>query len=97
MIKKCPVCKKVFESMTAKKFCSLNCRNKAYNKPKRKRRETLCWTCQNATGQCSWSKNFTPVEGWDAVPTKVRGNLELDEWLDSYLVIDCPKYRKDLR
>ncbi len=94
MIKICPVCKRFFEIRSAAKFCSTVCKKKT--KPKRKKhRETLCWTCKNAVLGCSWSKNFTPVEGWEAVPTKVRGNLELDEWLDSYLVISCPKYIED--
>ena len=95
MIKICPVCKNKFKADTAKKFCSLSCKAKARKKTTKKRRETLCWTCKNAVGGCSWSKNFEPVKGWEAIPTKVRGNLEIDEWLDSYMVISCPKYLED--
>lgn len=47
---------------------------------------TLCWDCANAVGWCSWSKDFTPVDGWDAeyVPDK-----------DSYRVIACPLFERD--
>ena len=95
MIKTCPICKSLFETRRATKFCSSHCRNKAYSKPKKKRKETLCWTCKNAVCGCSWSKSLTPVDGWDAIPTKVRGNAELDEWLDSFLVVSCPEYEED--
>ena len=95
MIKVCPICKKMFESTNAKKFCSLKCVCKARKPKEKKRKETLCWTCKNAVCGCSWSKDFTPVEGWEAIPTKVRGNIEIDEWLDSYLVVKCPRYEED--
>lgn len=29
-------------------------------------KEQLCWTCQKAGGDCSWSSCFQPVEGWTA-------------------------------
>lgn len=48
--------------------------------------ETLCWYCEKACGNCSWSKNFTPVEGWKADPTKVQ------ETIDSFVVHECPKF-----
>ena len=44
--------------------------------------ETLCWKCGNALGGCSWSIDFTPVEGWDAKPTAHN----------SYKVYNCPKF-----
>ena len=28
--------------------------------------ETICWGCSKACGHCSWSKEFKPVDGWDA-------------------------------
>lgn len=49
-------------------------------------RITLCWSCKNACGGCSWSKSLTPVKGWQAEKTLV-----------SYLVIKCPNYRWDGR
>lgn len=44
-------------------------------------KEQLCWHCEKATGGCSWSKSFTPVEGWTAKPS---GN--------SYRIKACPEY-----
>lgn len=61
---------------------------------KRIKPDQLCWTCQNACGGCSWSKNLTPVEGWKATPTKIKVAPELT-YCDSYLITDCPKYIKD--
>ena len=29
-------------------------------------KEQLCWTCQKACGDCSWSRCFQPVKGWTA-------------------------------
>lgn len=54
------------------------------------REQTLCWECKNACGGCSWSKNFEPVAGWNALPTTLKscsGRIE-----QSYLVRSCPKY-----
>ena len=53
------------------------------------RRETKCITCGNACGGCSWSQDFTPVEGWIAEPTVNR------EGVESFHVVDCPEYCKD--
>ena len=51
---------------------------------------TLCWVCQNCFGDCSWSREYIPVEGWKARATTVqrqyRGNPE------SYLVLSCPEF-----
>ena len=54
---------------------------------------TLCWKCSRACGRCSWSKNFTPVEGWVAVKTKVRESHE--GAIDSYVVLKCPLFDDD--
>lgn len=51
--------------------------------------QTLCWECANATGGCSWSSEFIPVEGWKAVETK-KNTL-----LSSYVVTECPKFKRD--
>ncbi len=98
MIKKiCVVCGKVITKPNRTKYCSDACLYKAklerleeWQKahPKRKKKETLCWTCQNACGGCSWSRSFTPVEGWEAKPTK-------NEQTDSYRVISCPEFIPD--
>lgn len=68
------------------------------DQPKLKRRfvrkETLCWDCAKNGGLCSWSKNFTPVEGWEAIPTKIqaRGAYNGYAEIDSYKVINCPQF-----
>lgn len=57
--------------------------------------ETLCWSCTKpGKCLCLWdaSKAMAPVEGWKAIPTKVR--IQGCE-VPSYLVIDCPLYEKD--
>ena len=56
---------------------------------------TLCWTCQNATGKCSWSARLEPVEGWKAKKIKVKGNFYTQQKVDSYIVKKCPQYIKD--
>ena len=60
------------------------------------KRETLCWTCKNAAGaqRCSWSSEFIPVEGWNAM----RSDLQCDgRMIESYCVIECPQYMVDLK
>lgn len=63
------------------------------NKP-----STLCWSCANACGGCSWSDgSFTPVDGWTAKKTELqadRGEYR-DKIVQSYLVKKCPKYEND--
>ena len=54
---------------------------------------TLCWRCENACAKCSWSKDFTPVEGWVAIPTKIRESHE--GTIDSYIVLKCPQFADD--
>lgn len=50
-------------------------------------RDTLCLHCTNACNRgCSWSDDFTPVDGWEA---------EYNEKLDSYYVISCPKFSEE--
>lgn len=57
--------------------------------------QTICWDCANAVLGCSWSRSYTPVEGWDAVPTKVH--RQEGPPMDSYLVRSCPEFRRDRR
>lgn len=63
-------------------------------KPKRTfhKKNTLCWDCAKNGGLCSWSENFTPVEGWEAVPTKIQAYGHADGVIDSYKVISCPEF-----
>lgn len=55
--------------------------------------ETLCWNCSNAYGQCSWSKDFTPVEGWNAERKDVK--VTVQGYVPSYIVFECPLYEGD--
>lgn len=63
------------------------------------KRETLCWGCEKAQKKCSWSKNFEPVKGWDAKPTKVYIREETlpsgkvkRYYEDSFCVRKCPEF-----
>ena len=63
---------------------------------------TLCWSCQNACGGCSWSEydpktgkiKFEPVPGWEAIPTKISMQGRVEK-IGSYRVIKCPLYVPD--
>lgn len=62
----------------------------------RGKREQLCWTCAKATGFCSWSANFEPVEGWTATETQVYAQQEnKPHYLKSYRITACPEYELD--
>jgi len=54
--------------------------------------KTICWDCRNATGKCSWSKDFTPVAGWVAEPTVIRSNYGTG--IQSYIVKRCPLFKE---
>ena len=57
------------------------------------RKDTLCWECKKAiTGECSWSNDFTPVEGWEATQTLIKMTTEKKEI--SYFVHSCPEFEK---
>lgn len=57
----------------------------------------ICADCQNPINSCSWEREFKPVEGWVAVPTKVlmfSGSDRNPRRSDiSYDVVSCPLYR----
>ena len=65
---------------------------------------SLCWSCRNAvpslqkgTG-CNWSREFKPVEGWEAQRRDLCGYMECqwkDGAIESYRVVRCPEYRQD--
>lgn len=58
--------------------------------------DTICWKCKNACGNCSWSRSYEPVEGWDAKPTKVVNYVRGQETItDSFNVRHCPQFVKD--
>ena len=51
--------------------------------------KTICWKCANAVPDpvnnigCSWSREFKPVEGWEAIQKK-----------NSYNVWKCPEFKR---
>ena len=60
----------------------------------------LCTVCARAVGFCSWSRCLEPVEGWEAVPTKIRHMAKHDVATsiyetNSFRVISCPLFIKD--
>ena len=60
---------------------------KDYTKPE----FTRCWTCKNACGGCSWSRDFLPVYGWKAEKTFISVNEGFEE---SYYIKSCPEYER---
>lgn len=53
----------------------------------------ICFECANACGGCSWSRDFEPVEGWTATPTKVKVcYVRKKVWEDTYKIDDCPEF-----
>lgn len=48
--------------------------------------KALCWDCANATGGCSWSQEFIPVEGWEAQENE-----------QGIRVTRCPKFVRDAK
>lgn len=90
VINECKHCGKNFPTIyTSQKYCSKKCRNVA-RKINNESKGQLCWKCKNATGECSWSKCFTPVKGWDAEPTIIQDS-EIGE-IPSFKIKHCPQY-----
>ena len=57
----------------------------------RRPKEQPCCTCKNFYNGCSWSRSFTPVDGWKANPTVItHGNRSLE----SYEILYCPEYER---
>lgn len=56
------------------------------------RHETICWNCKKATGKCNWSREFKPVDGWLAIPTKVKEQGKKDIFINSFDVFACPEF-----
>ena len=58
--------------------------------------QNICWDCQKAVGACSWSKNLTPVEGWEAeeVPYMMYhgGGCDIHR---TWHVMGCPEFVRD--
>lgn len=58
------------------------------------RKESKCWDCKNCYGGCSWSREFKPVNGWEAIETNLPSN---GAYATSYKVIECPEFIEDRR
>ena len=55
-------------------------------------RRQLCWDCAKATNSgCNWSRNFTPVEGWDAEATTICTQCKINS-IPSYYIRGCPEF-----
>lgn len=66
------------------------------------RKDSLCWYCKNAvpssTSGCSWSENFKPVKGWDAIRGDIMHGDGKSKWrktVESYKVRKCPRFESD--
>lgn len=100
----CIICEKPAEPRGERGYwskCS-ECREKA-KKAKRaadeksnKQKQSLCWFCRNAVPDdkgkqgCNWSRNKLPVDGWDAIPTKLKVAAHMT--VPSYHVKTCPEF-----
>ena len=51
---------------------------------------SLCQICARKVETCSWERDFTPVPGWDAIPTKILMQSGVRE--QSYRVLRCPLF-----
>lgn len=52
-------------------------------------KDSLCWHCSRATdGTCSWSDSFTPVDGWGAEKSTIKGHYGKD----TFFVKECPLF-----
>lgn len=60
--------------------------------PTRRMTNELCFSCDNACGGCSWSREFKPVPGWTAEPSLIWVG---DRQMDSYHITDCPEFAAD--
>lgn len=75
------------------KKCTLEELTSPYNKGA-SYKQTKCWKCKN-TAKCEWAKG-NPVPNWNAVPTKIKEATirGVPVLVDSYLVLDCPKFQR---
>jgi len=55
---------------------------------------TLCWDCDRSILECSWLHIDKPVDGWTAIPTKLRVQTKKQEahFIDSFKVEKCPLF-----
>ena len=54
-------------------------------------KDSLCWFCKNSViDGCSWSREFVPVNGWDATETSKKSYSS--SMSKSYNVTSCPEF-----
>lgn len=56
------------------------------------RNSQICWWCAKAVGGCNWSRYLEPVDGWEAIPTKILGYGGLH---DSFKILRCPEFERE--
>ena len=79
-------------------------RNKSKIKACLNKKQTICWSCKKALGDCSWSKLdedkkeilFKPVDGWVAEKTSLLmySYDGTKRHVTSYNVESCPQYEE---
>ena len=96
--RRCPNCKEIFYTYEIKET-DIKSMMRDFEPEVHYVKKSLCWTCQRATGFCSWSRNFEPVPGWEAEPTEITNTDGKDrvEIISSFKVSACPLYQKDGR
>ncbi len=88
---KCPVCGREFRMTPRRtKYCRAKCRKEAQDGVLDSF-EQICWTCENATGGCEWSRSLDPVPGWTAEKLSSFGEAAVGK--PRYRIFKCPKYR----
>lgn len=58
-------------------------------------RQTLCWDCAKACGDCSWTqwREYRPVPGWKAEPRTMKN--QCNGSYETWCVIACPEFERD--
>lgn len=60
----------------------------------------LCFDCKKAVGGCSWSRTYTPVDGWTAEPTMIKQDGKMgrlgraNNGIPSYQITQCPQFER---
>lgn len=58
----------------------------------------ICFDCTKAVCGCSWSRSFTPVDGWDAKPDFIwinSGKKTKSYKMPTWWVRRCPEFEPD--
>lgn len=91
----CSTCGNIFKTtIKNEKYCSKKCRADDMSMGGQ-----LCWNCQRATGGCSWSDKFIPVNGWIAEPRIIKNYNILTRTYDeisTFRIKYCPLFLRDL-